>query len=69
MQHQQELSADERVYGPQWMLLVVLVPFDSEAVVVTEVHSKEVVCHVGPTEPNDKVVSEPVPEKEQTKYM
>ncbi|TNN47355.1 hypothetical protein EYF80_042443 [Liparis tanakae] len=36
MQHQQEVSADEGFHGPQGMLLVVLVPFDAEAVVVTE---------------------------------
>lgn len=61
MQHQQELSADEGVYGPQWMLLVLLVPFDAEAVVVAEVHGEDVVCHVGHTVPDDKVSGQPVP--------
>lgn len=61
MQDQQELLTDKGVYGPQWMLLVVLVPFDVEAVVVTEVHGKDVVRHVGDTVPDDKVGGQPVP--------
>lgn len=68
MQHQQELSADEGVYGPQRVLLVVLVPFDAETVVVTEVHGEDVIRHVGHTVPDDKVGGQPVPEEEQTKY-
>lgn len=69
VQHEQELPADEGVDGPQWMLLVVLVPFDAEAVVVTEVHGEDVVCHVGHTVPDDKVGGQPVSGKEQTKYI
>lgn len=64
MQHQQELPADEGVHGPQRMLLVVLMPFDAEAVVVTEVHGKDVIRHVGHTIPDDKVGGQPVPEDE-----
>lgn len=51
------------------MPLVVLVPFDAEAVVVTEVHGEDVVCHVGYAVPDDKVGGQPVPEEEKTKYM
>lgn len=61
MQHQQGLSTDEGVHGPQRMLLVVLVAFDVEAVVVTEVHGEDVICHVGHTVPDDKVGGQPVP--------
>lgn len=43
------------------MLLVVLVAFDVEAVVVTEVHGEDVVRHVGHTVPDDKVGGQPVP--------
>lgn len=67
MQHQQELSAHEGVYGPQRMLLVLLVPFDAEAIVVTEIHGEDVVCHVGHTIPDDKVGGQPVPEEETNK--
>lgn len=62
MQHQQELSADKRADGPQRVPLVVLVSFDAEAVVVTEVHGKNVVCHVWHAVPDDKVGGQPVPE-------
>lgn len=65
MQHQQKLPADEGVEGPQWMLLVVLVPFDAEAVVVTEVHGEDVVRHVGHAVPDDKVGGQPVPEEKK----
>lgn len=61
MQHQQELSAYERVDRPQRMLLVVLMPFDPEAVEVTEVHGEDVVCHIGHAVPDDKVGGQPVP--------
>ncbi len=67
MQHKQELSADERVHGPQRVLLVILVSFDAEAVVVTEVHGKDVVSHVGHAVPDDKVGGQPVPEEEENK--
>lgn len=70
MQHQQGLSTDEGVHGPQRMLLVVLVAFDAEAVVVTEVHGEDVICHVGHTIPDDKVGGQPVPGvKKKKKYM
>lgn len=46
------------------MLLVVLMPFDAEAVVVTEVHGEDVISHVGHTIPDDKVGGQPVPEDE-----
>lgn len=49
------------------MPLVVLVPFDVEAVVVTEVHGKDVVRHVGDTVPDDKVGGQPVPEEDKIK--
>lgn len=49
------------------MLLVLLVPFDAEAVVVAEVHGEDVVCHVGHAVPDDKVGCKPVPEEERTK--
>lgn len=62
MQHQQELPPDEGVDGPQGVLLVVLVPFDPVAVVVTEVHGEDVVRHVGDAVPDDKVGGQPVPE-------
>jgi hypothetical protein len=42
------------------MPLVVLVPFDLEAVVVAEIHGVEVVRHVGHTVPDDKVGGQPV---------
>lgn len=65
MQHQQEFSADEGVYGPQGVLLVVLMAFHSEAVVVTEVHGEDVICHVGGAVPDDKVGGQPVPGTEK----
>lgn len=43
------------------MLLVVLVPFDVETGVVTEVHGEDVVRHVGHAVPDDKVGGQPVP--------
>lgn len=49
------------------MLLVLLMPFDAEAVVVAEVHGEDVVCHVGHTVPDDEVGGQPVPEEEKTK--
>lgn len=61
MQHEQELFANEGVDGPQRMPLVVLVAFDVEAVVVTEVHGEDVVRHVGHPVPDDKVGGQPVP--------
>lgn len=69
VQNQQELPADEGVDGPQRMLLVVLVPLDAEAVVVTEVHGEDVVRHVGHAVPDDKVGGQPVPEGGKTKYQ
>lgn len=63
MQHQQKLFSDKRVYGPQGMLLVFIMSFDLETVVVTEVHGEDIICHVGHTVPDDKVGSQPVPEK------
>lgn len=51
------------------MLLVVLVPFDVEAVVVTEVHGKDVVRHVGDTVPDDKVGGQPVPVEDKIKLL
>lgn len=69
MQHQQEFSADKGVYGPQRMLLVILVPLDAKMVVVTKVHGEDVVCHVGDTVPDNKVGGQPVPAEERTKYM
>lgn len=62
MQHQQELSADKRADGPQRMALVVLVSFDVEAMVVTEVHGKNVIRHVWHAVPDDEVSRQPVPE-------
>lgn len=62
MQHQQELSADKRADGPQRVALVVLVSFDAEAVVVTEVHCENVVRHVWHAVPDDEVGCQPVPE-------
>lgn len=49
------------------MLLVILVSFDAEMVVVTKVHGKDVVCHVGHPIPDNKVGGQPVPEEERTK--
>lgn len=66
MQHQQELFPDEGVYGSQWMLLVVLMPFDAVAVVVAEVHGKDVVRHIRDTVPDDKIGGQPVPEEVKT---
>lgn len=63
MQHQQELSADKRADGLQRMALVFLVSFDAEAVVVAEVHGKNVIRHVWHAVPDDKVCRQPVPEK------
>lgn len=51
------------------MPLVVLMPFDVEAVVVTEVHGKDVVRHVGDTVPDDKVGGQPVPEEDKIKLL
>lgn len=61
VQHQQELSADEGADGPERVLLVLLVPFDAEAVVVAEVHGEDVVRHVGHAVPDDEVGGQPVP--------
>ena len=66
VQHQQEFSADEGVYGSQGMLLVVLVPFDAVAVIVAKVHSKDVIGHVGDSVPDDKIGGQPVPEDEKS---
>ena len=65
MQHQQELPADEGVHRLQRVLLVVLVTFDSETVVVTEVHGEEVVRHVGHAVPDDKGCGQPVPDRKK----
>lgn len=73
MQHQQELSADKRAEGPQRMALVVLVSFDAEAVVVAEVHGKNVIRHVWNAVPDDEVGGQPVPgsqgEKKNPSYF
>ena len=60
VEHQQKLLAHKRVNCAQRMPLVVLVPFDLEAVVVAEIHGVEVVRHVGHTVPDDKVGGQPV---------
>lgn len=69
MQHQQELSADKRADGPQRMALVFLVSFDAEAVVVAEVHGKNVIRHVWHAVPDDKVCRQPVPEKKKSTHF
>lgn len=69
MQHQQELSADKRADGLQRVPLVVLVSFDAEAVVVTEVHGKNVVRHVWHAVPDDKVGGQPVPETKKKEHQ
>lgn len=61
MQHQQELFPDKGVHSPERVLFIVLVPFDPETIVVTEVHGEEVVGHVGNAVPDDKVSGKPVP--------
>lgn len=67
MQHQQELFPDKGVHSPERVLFIVLVPFDPETIVVTEVHGEEVVGHVGNAVPDDKVSGKPVPEKDDTR--
>lgn len=47
------------------MLLVLLESSNAEAVEVTEVHGEDVICHVGPAVPDDKVGGQPVPEEEK----
>lgn len=65
MQHEQELSVDKRADGLQRMALVVLVPFDAEAVVVTEVHGENIVRHVWHAITDDEVGCQPVPERDK----
>lgn len=50
------------------MLFVVIVALGMETVVVTEVHGKDVVRHVGHTVPDDKVGGQPV-SKNIYKYL
>lgn len=65
MQNQQEFSADEGLYGPQWMLLIILVAFDVEMVVVTKIHGEDIVRHVGDAVPDNKVRGQPMPEEDK----
>jgi len=39
---------------------IVLVAFDPEAIVMAEVHSEDVIRHVGNAIPNDKIGGQPV---------
>lgn len=62
MKNQQEVLLKERTDCPRRVLLVAFVTFDPEAVVMAEVHGKDVVGHVGNAVTDDKSSGQPVPE-------